>query len=54
MIEKLNTEIWHYAKRQKTWFKRDKDIIWINPTKKKDKNLAFKEISKFMKEPILS
>jgi tRNA dimethylallyltransferase len=31
MIEKLNTEIWHYAKRQKTWFKRDKDIVWIDP-----------------------
>ena len=33
MIEKLNTESWHYAKRQKTWFKRDKDTIWIDPTK---------------------
>lgn len=33
MIKKLNTEIWHFAKRQKTWFKRDKNIIWINPTK---------------------
>lgn len=31
MIEKLNTEIWHYAKRQKTWFKRDKSIVWIDP-----------------------
>ncbi len=30
MITKLNTEIWHYAKRQKTWFKRDKDITWID------------------------
>jgi tRNA dimethylallyltransferase len=49
MIEKLNTEIWHYAKRQKTWFKRDKDIIWINPNKKKDKDLIFKEINKFIK-----
>ena len=33
MIEKLNTEIWHYAKRQKTWFKRDKNTIWIDPRK---------------------
>lgn len=48
MIEKLNTEIWHYAKRQKTWFKRDKDIIWINPTKKKEKDLAFNKIKKFL------
>jgi tRNA dimethylallyltransferase len=30
MIEKLNTEIWHYAKRQKTWFKRDKNTNWID------------------------
>ncbi|TSC82130.1 MAG: hypothetical protein G01um101420_660 [Parcubacteria group bacterium Gr01-1014_20] len=29
MIEKLNSEIWHYAKRQMTWFKRDKNMKWI-------------------------
>src|SRR3989344_1682899 len=29
MLEKLETEIWHYAKRQITWFKRDKSIIWL-------------------------
>ncbi|MEK7585830.1 MAG: tRNA (adenosine(37)-N6)-dimethylallyltransferase MiaA [Patescibacteria group bacterium] len=33
MMEKINTESWHYAKRQKTWFKRDKNIIWIDPRK---------------------
>lgn len=37
MIEKLNTEIWHYAKRQKTWFKRGKDTIWIDPRKNNSK-----------------
>lgn len=31
-VEKLNTEIWHYAKRQMTWFKRDKNIKWFAPT----------------------
>ncbi len=31
-VEKLNTEIWHYAKRQITWFKRDKQIHWFSPT----------------------
>ncbi|MGI9118222.1 MAG: tRNA (adenosine(37)-N6)-dimethylallyltransferase MiaA, partial [Minisyncoccia bacterium] len=30
-LEKLNTEIWHYAKRQKTWFKRNKDIVLVDP-----------------------
>lgn len=29
MIKKLETEIWHYAKRQMTWFKRDKEINWL-------------------------
>ncbi len=27
--EKLATEIWHYARRQMTWFRRDKRIHWI-------------------------
>jgi len=49
MIEKLNTEIWHFAKRQKTWFKRDPNIIWIDPRKKSDKNKAIKKIEKFLK-----
>jgi tRNA dimethylallyltransferase len=48
MIERLNTEIWHFAKRQKTWFKRDPNTIWIDPRKKSEKNLAIKEIKKFL------
>lgn len=28
MIQKLETEIGQYAKRQRTWFKRNKDIEW--------------------------
>lgn len=31
MIDRLNSEIWHYAKRQRTWFKRDKSTMWIDP-----------------------
>jgi len=34
MNEKLKTEIWHYAKRQMTWWKRDKRIKWFLPTEK--------------------
>lgn len=30
LILKLQNEIWHYAKRQMTWFKRDKSIKWFN------------------------
>jgi tRNA dimethylallyltransferase len=29
MTQKLETEIRHYAKRQMTWFKRDKTIHWV-------------------------
>ncbi|OHA19213.1 MAG: tRNA (adenosine(37)-N6)-dimethylallyltransferase MiaA [Candidatus Taylorbacteria bacterium RIFCSPHIGHO2_01_FULL_45_63] len=35
MIEKLETEIWRYARRQMTWFKRDKRIRWFSPTQTK-------------------
>lgn len=28
MLEKLEMDIWHYAKRQRTWFKRNKGIKW--------------------------
>ncbi len=49
MIEKLNTKTWHYAKRQKTWFRKYKNIIWINPLKKSEKLKALREIKKFLK-----
>ena len=48
MIKKLNTEIWHYAKRQKTWFKRDKDILWIDPREIHEKAKALKKVKGFL------
>lgn len=45
MLEKLEVEIWRYAKRQMTWFKRDKSIKWFNP--KEVKNIE-KEINSFL------
>lgn len=30
MIEKIKMETRRYAKRQMTWFRRNKDIIWLN------------------------
>lgn len=30
-IEQLSMKIWRYAKRQRTWFKRDKRIKWFKP-----------------------
>ncbi len=32
LIETLSTKIWQYARRQKTWFKRDDRIDWFAPT----------------------
>lgn len=34
MLGTLEKEIWQYAKRQMTWFKRNKEIHWMDPTKK--------------------
>ncbi len=34
MILKLQSEIYHYAKRQMTWFKRDPQINWFDASKK--------------------
>src|SRR3989338_1476679 len=34
MLEKLQSEIWHYAKRQMTWFKRNRRILWFKPNEK--------------------
>ena len=50
MLEKLFQAIWHFAKRQKTWFKRDEEIVWINPSKKRDINTALNKISDFLKK----
>ncbi len=44
MIARLQTEIWQYAKRQMTWFKRDKTIKWFDP---KDP-LINKEVERFL------
>lgn len=29
MLTKLELAIWHYAKRQRTWWKRNKEILWV-------------------------
>lgn len=40
MQENLKNDIWHYIKRQRTWFKRDQSIHWFQP----------KEIAKIHKQ----
>ena len=44
MIDKLTKSILAFSKRQMTWFKKDKRIIWL-----KNKNQAFKLIQDFLK-----
>lgn len=35
MISELETQIWHFVKRQRTWWKRNKNIVWFKPTAQK-------------------
>ena len=44
LVLKLTTEIWRYAKRQRLWFNRNKEIHWVK-NEKEAKNL----VSKFLK-----
>ena len=39
MIEKIKLETRHYAKRQLTWFRRNKDIIWLDGLSERNKNI---------------
>jgi len=46
MIEQLNSKIWQYARRQKTWFKRKKNIIWYQIGPKTSKKIISNLIGK--------
>lgn len=48
MIKKIISETWHYAKRQKTWFKRDKNILWIDPSAEAQKVKLIRKINEFL------
>ncbi len=39
MIEKIKKESRHYAKRQLTWFRKDKNFIWLNSENGIEKNI---------------
>ena len=38
-IELIQQNTRHYAKRQMTWFRRDKEIHWLNAKEEYEKNL---------------
>ena len=39
MIEKKKKETRHYAKRQITWFKKNKETIWLDGEKTTEENV---------------
>lgn len=49
MLEQLDFAIKHYAKRQRTWFKRNDRIVWLNPTKKQSRKKALLLVKRFLK-----
>jgi len=49
-IEQLKKDTRHYAKRQITWFKKDKRIIWFDITKKNSQEKIEKLIEDFLKK----
>lgn len=54
LIEKLNTEIRHYAKRQITWFKRNKKIKWFTLSAVEGfKPTEFKKIMEYARMALL-
>lgn len=50
MIEALEKEIWQYSKRQMTWFRRNKNIVWLSPEHKTTSKKADKLVSDFLKK----
>lgn len=43
MIAELAQAIWQYAKRQRTWFKRDERIVWFRPQQRKNIETAVRK-----------
>lgn len=47
--EQLYFAIWHYAKRQRTWFKRNTSIVWFDAIKKNLAEKVSKVVDEFLK-----
>jgi tRNA dimethylallyltransferase len=45
----LAHNIWQYVKRQRTWFRRDASIVWLDPTKKSTLARAVALVKKFLR-----
>ena len=47
MIERLSAKIWQYARRQMSYWRRNKDIRWFRPTKTGEREITT-EVKKFL------
>ncbi len=43
MKEKILSESWQYVKRQRTWFRKDKRIVWLRPEEREKMDAQIKE-----------
>jgi len=50
MLKRLESEIIKYSKRQMTWFRKDKKVIWFDPVR--DKNKIIKISENFLKDSL--
>ena len=41
LVQNIEKETWQYVKRQRTWFKQNKEIVWLNPHTCSDKDFLF-------------
>jgi tRNA A37 N6-isopentenylltransferase MiaA len=48
MIEQLSIATRQFAKRQRTWFKRNKKICWFNPSTDQEEIMVL--VKKFLKK----
>lgn len=46
----LKRDTRHFAKRQLTWFRREKDVLWINKDEYQDENEILKYMTDILKE----
>ena len=49
-IEQIKLDTRHFAKRQLTWFKREKDVIWIDKREYGTTELIVEEMIRYLKE----
>ena len=50
LFDELSRAIYRFAMRQLAWFRRDKSIIWLDPSKDYQER-AFELIADFIKQP---